>query len=525
MLNCKQACLFLWILFSLSHCSTTSKESQSAGESRTPQPAGNTPKPIPGAPPIPDAPLGKIQVSLPNRPIVKVVPGKNPHWILAEELAGKLTQRLAPGTKDDANPIFQEGLPVQLLYDHPRFIYRLTQSNKAELIDLPVKEGIIADIACGPNTNQLILSMIHTAAGNKIRDRNNISHELLLLEIDDPGTTAKILDRISIPSRFPTLDFTYDMGWNSWTNRYYPFKHTKDVARVVSNAEQVLVVARNQFGVPFYYATTITQGHFAGGTPKPMASRLEALGSNLNDRHAGSYDVNQQLQMAAKVHATWGEQGPVLAIPLASEAAQDLHQYYPTLTIPAYKADLTYVLFLFFDPSLTLSHAMLQELGPLNPLLFPSRPQLSGVVAHGDKAFAYGIWRREDDPSYSDPFILSSHGVHFHKHLVSKGTDAVAMFATGDKLHIGGSTDWSKNPTGWSILGGVGYSASFDLASNEMSSIHIHADFSTPRSEIRQIFTNGDHMCFAGMINGPSTHTADGDLSLLKGDGYITCVP
>jgi hypothetical protein len=232
----------------------------------------------------------------------------------------------------------------------------------------------------------------------------------------------------------------------------------------------------------------------------------------------GTYDVNQQLTIDYKVHLNWDNENPTAAVPLHGWEIKEWKKYYPNIILPEETINLSsiYVAFIEYDDNYTPSNAIIRHLGNRETKLY-------GVSGDRDQSYAFGVEPRIGHFEYSDFVIVAKGGKRFAEKIREKATDLRTMFVSGQNFVLGGSTDWSENPHGLSISGGVGYSAIFDPAANKVSDLKLEGAFNSPRSEIRQIFKQGKKLCFAGMSKGPDTHAADGDVSRMTGDGVIVC--
>ncbi|MES2745442.1 MAG: hypothetical protein V4655_08440 [Bdellovibrionota bacterium] len=441
-----------------------------------------------------------LDTNLKGLPVVKIQSlGNKGILILAEKL------RL-----DDYN-----GLPVltsehgrQILWKHPDLTEPTAISIKPDFTQDTI---YITDIAVLGES--AFASFTYLTSTPK-----TLEHGLAHITLNDTGEPK--IEYHAIPkAEFPDLDQQVDIFAMS-----YKYFDTMNVSRIATHGNQLALVARNNVGTLFTDRFTISGDQWIPGARQSLLKPIVAMRVGLT---GGTYDVMNELTSVYHVHVTFQNDGTLVVASLTESDDITLTKEFGTEALTDYYerrsglyAAVTKVPSLPDQPINT----NWQYWG--NPI---GDSQLQSLTATDNEIFLTGLSRSFSASDKGRSIVRVSTGVKGYIDPKKQSASAQAFLCLKDKpCLIGGSWNWAQNPEGMSISGGEAYVATYERGATDLKvdpKFLATVTSENGRSEVRSFTSHKDDIiCAAGMTNGPSTHTADSDSTLMKGDGFIRCL-
>lgn len=400
------------------------------------------------------------------------------------------------------------------VHDHVRHVFLLERGEEPR--DLPVTLGasveksMVTDIAAGPNEHSVWVSSIHWNTAEKrleptqhlISDLGGERHEQTL-----PLEAAA----------FTGIDSSSECDQPFC--QYIPEFDTLDVLRIASRDSTVGLVARNGAGTLYAESYAFEQGALVRTWRTALSIPLVAMRMGMT---GGTYDVMGQLVNQYKVFAAFDRDGTLYAASSAIDAElQKLALTIPGPSLPDDLKPISYALVSGVTPGgMITSRQVVPMGGPLESLL-------TSLFTRDDRIFVTGLardWRPEKQGE--SHLIVAELGGARQKIDVAKASGAALTLGLDgeNRLVVGGSWSWTQNPAGVSIGGGDRFLSILSDVADPWDPPNLLAK-GQRRSEARSIlFPTLGVVCVAGMDNGPDTHAADGDISLIEGDGFVECL-
>ncbi|MBX7196595.1 MAG: hypothetical protein K1X94_31370 [Sandaracinaceae bacterium] len=117
---------------------------------------------------------------------------------------------------------------------------------------------------------------------------------------------------------------------------------------------------------------------------------------------------------------------------------------------------------------------------------------------------------------------LSRDGVPLRTHTFDGVDSALAQTAAydGGALYVGGTEGWLQNPSGRSLFT-PGHPFLVRIEGGNVQRLHGFLPPTTGHAELRAVGVGKGTLLLGGHENGPITHTADADRSLVRSDAWF----
>lgn len=310
--------------------------------------------------------------------------------------------------------------------------------------------------------------------------------------------------------------------------RSLPNGNTLDVLRIVGRGAFLGVVGRNAAGTAYAERYTYAEGRLQRDASVALThpSRWMQLGMN-----GGTYDTFGWLGNRYRVHAALADSGMLYAALVVG---------YPDLSgvdalFGSHLAESSFD----FDRVSEIEALIfaVDEKGGAAPVEarkisnFEVGGLLLSMLVSGERCLYGGLTRGVGPPvGKSEPTLFEVGGAPRPLTSTHASTAFQALAADeAGRLWVGGSWGWGQNPSGLSIGGGERFVSLLPSdGDGGVGEAWSESNILSPgqrRSEARTILLPSRAViCIGGMDNGPDTHAADLDASLVSGDGFVDCL-
>lgn len=441
--------------------------------------------------------------SVPGLPVVKLLssaPG---------EIAALVEQHI----------VSDAGARIGYVLEHPRrvVVLRHGSATPEEVRGAWGDDDLLTDIAAGPASGSLWIASVRWNPETKEIERRMA----LFADSSRESVDAPMREVASIaldPARFPEVD---GMAANlSGLVSYLPaYGDPIDVLRIASRGALIGLVGRNTAGTAYAERYTYIDGRLRRDASVALTQPSRKIHVGMT---GGTYDVLGWLGNRYRVHAALADSGTlyagvVVGYPELLEVDELLGSSLGA-TVDLDRMSQLFALILTVDEAGVTApvEARLISEGIMEALLLD-------VVVKGERCLYGGLTRELDGRSNPTLFEARAAPQAMSTTHASAALQAIAV-DEGGRIWAGGSWGWNQNPAGLSIGGGERFASLLPAAGEVWDEGNVLSP-GRRRSEARAILLpRPGVICIGGMDNGPDTHAADGDASLVSGDGFVDCL-
>lgn len=411
------------------------------------------------------------------------------------------------------------GTRAGYVIDHPRrgLVLRHGTTTPEELQGA-VREGeLLTDLAAGPEFGSVWVAAVRWNAESKEIERR------VALFVDSPAEPGVAPMQEKVSMQLPPAHFAVDESATSDPLLRYHGGNTLDVLRIVGRGAFLGVVGRNAAGTAYAERYTYIEGRLQRDTSVALTHPSLWIQTAMT---GGTYDVLGWLGNRYRVHAALADSGTLYAALVVRYSDLSGVDALFGSHLGGSSFDLEK------DSEIDALILAVDEKGGAAPVEarrisnFEMGSLLLPMLVSGERCLYGGLSRGVGPPAgRSEPTLFEVGGTPYTLTSTHGSTafQALAIDEAG-RIWAGGSWGWSQNPSGLSIGGGERFVSRLPSGGEVWSEGNILLP-GQRRSEARALLLpSRPVICVGGMDNGPDTHAADLDPSLVSGDGFVDCL-